>query len=322
MRKLLLLLFIFSAHLLYAQEYEQVDSIVKLYPPKFKTIESLAKKINDDFETDLDKTRAAYYWISNNISYDYVAYRKNKGAYKAISYDTESEYQNKQSKQEYKYAEQCLRRKKAVCEGYSQLLKFTLEKVNVECEVVSGFTKTSSREIGRTRSVANHAWNVVKIDNKWMPIDATWSTGNRESSPEFNFDDTYFRTNPEKFILDHFPRKEKWQLVEKPINKSEFFLLPKIYSPFFNTDIKLGKASLGLIQVKANDTIKLAFENVRVDKFYRYAFKDQPSTSFLFEKIDNEFILKIPFKFKRPTSLTIYFEDKSILKYRVIAKTK
>ncbi|MFK7782261.1 transglutaminase domain-containing protein [Psychroserpens sp.] len=320
MKTFLLAFFLISIQFSSSQTYSKVDSIVSGYPTKFESIESLAIKINKDFDTTIDKTRAAYFWISNNISYDYEMFQKKGSAYKVIKYDTETEYQEKQLKQELKYAEQCLKRKKAVCEGYSQLLRFTLKKLNIQCEVIVGSVKGSYRDIGRIKKLSNHAWNAVKIENQWQLIDVTWSTGNRVTTPNiFDFVDTYFLTNPKLFILDHFPKEQKWQLLEDPISRTNFFLFPKIYHPFFTSKIVLGKASNGLIKVRANDTIKLIFDHVIIDKFYKYAFKDGLSTSFLFEKTDDQFIVNIPHSFQRPTSLTIYFEDQSILKYKIIA---
>lgn len=319
MKNVLLLIFLCFAHFCTAQDFHKVDSIVKLYPSKFKSIESFAKKIDSDFKTDIEKTRAAYYWIANHISYDFEMFQKKQSAYKGIKYDNESEYEEKQLKQEIKYAEQCLKKKKAVCEGYSQLLKFTLNELDITCEVISGSSKLSYREIGRVKNSSNHAWNAVKIENKWQLIDATWSTGNPINSPQtFNFNDTYFFTNPEAFILDHFPENEKWQLIDKPIDRVTFFHLPIISHTFIDSDIKLNENTNGLIKVKEKDTIQLKFKHVNKDKFYSYAFKGKSSTRFLFEKIGNEFIVNIPCSIKRPTSLILYFEGKSIIEYKIV----
>ncbi len=321
MKEFLLVLLLFSIQANFAQNYSKIDSIVKTYPKSFKSIKSFADRIESDFNTDLEKTRATYYWIANNIAYDYKTYKNGTQIYKRVSYKTEDEYQKKQLKQEVKYAKQCLKRKSAVCEGYSLLLKFTLESMGIPCEFISGFTKSSVKEIGRNRNIPDHAWNAVKINNEWKLIDVTWSTGNRELSPtEFYFDDTYFFTYPEKFILDHFPVKEKWQLLDKPMKKSDFFLLPRIFTPFFKTEIELGSASLGILEIKTNDTIKLIFKKVEMNKFYKYAFKNELSTQFLFEENNDEFIINIPYRFTRPKTLILYYEDKSILEYKVVLK--
>jgi transglutaminase/protease-like cytokinesis protein 3 len=320
MKTLLLVFFLISIQFSYSQNYKTVDAVVDTYPKKFKSIEHFAQQIESDFKTDINKTRAAYYWISNHISYDFKMFAEKGSAYKVIKYDTESEYQEKQLQQELKYAEYCLRKQKAVCEGYSQLLRFTLKKLNIPCEVIVGTVKNSYREIGRVKRSSNHAWNAVKLDNQWKLIDATWSTGNRPSSPlEFEFADTYFLTQPELFILDHFPMKKEWQLLEHPMDRSDFFQLPKIYYSFFKSKIDLGKAAKGLIAVKTKDTITLKFDHVMADQFYAYAFKGDSSTRFLFEKVNNEFVVHIPHDFKRTTFLTLYSEGKSILRYKIEA---
>lgn len=58
MRVFLLILFTISVQITLSQDFTKVDSIVKNYPKEFKSIERLANRINSDFETDLEKTRA------------------------------------------------------------------------------------------------------------------------------------------------------------------------------------------------------------------------------------------------------------------------
>ena len=320
MKTILQVLFLISIQFSYSQNYKTVDAVVDTYPKKFRSIEQFAQRIESDFKINIDKTRAAYFWISNHISYDFKIFAEKGSAYKVIEYDTESEYREKQLQQELKYAEYCLKKQKAVCEGYSQLLRFTLKELNIPCEVIVGTVKNSYREIGKLKRSSNHAWNAVKIDNQWQLIDATWSTGNRPRSPlEFHFDDTYFLTPPELFILDHFPMKKESQLLDEPMDRADFFMLPKIYYPFFKSKIELGKAAKGLIAVTSKDTITLKFDAVMVDQFYSYAFKDDASTRFLFEKVNNEFVVHIPHDFKRTTILTLYTEGKSLLRYKIVA---
>lgn len=58
--------------------------------------------------------------------------------------------------------------KLAVCEGYAKTLKYLLNSAGIECEIIQGQATNSS---GKTES---HAWNAVKIEDKWYFVDATW----------------------------------------------------------------------------------------------------------------------------------------------------
>jgi transglutaminase/protease-like cytokinesis protein 3 len=316
---LLILILFFNIQIVISQNYEYVDSVVSNYPTKFRSIKSLAYKIDKDFKTDVEKVRAAYYWISNNIIYDYKSFRNGVNGYNSIKI-RERDYQKELFALEKKYAEKALKRKMAVCEGYSQLLKFTLQELKIKCEVITGFAKQNISEIGRIRNNTNHAWNAVNVNGVWKLIDVTWSTGNKESNPEiFNFDETYFFIEPEKLILNHFPKNNKWQLLENPIEKLEFFSTPIIYQPFFLSDLEFNKNSLGLIKVKSGDTIKLVFGKANVNKFYFYEFKkDKYSTTFIFEKVNDEYIAEIPFIAKRNSVLTIFNDEESILEYKIV----
>ena len=57
--------------------------------------------------------------------------------------------------------------KKAICDGCNCC--------NLECLIVDGY-------IGDINENRYHAWNLVKVDNEWYIVDATWSLGKNDSS--------------------------------------------------------------------------------------------------------------------------------------------
>lgn len=321
MRTLLLFFLLLTVQFSFSSDYTKVDSIVKNYPKKFKSIENFAKKIESDFSTDIEKTRAAFYWIANNIAYDYEDYKSGKSVYKAISYNTKEEYNAKLQMQQLKYANQCLKKKAAICEGYSQLLKFTLLQLNIECEVVSGFTKSNTREIGRERHTEDHAWNAVKLNNKWELIDVTWSTGNRLNNPlHFEFTDVYFLPNPKTFILNHFPKDSKWQLLKKPLNKSSFFSLPIVKTTYFNSGLEISIFNKGTLKVKPNNTIKLLIKKIDSTKTYKYVFEKDRYNSILELKNNNKGYYFSSLKYNPKSGKTLMVLNNrgvSILEYKI-----
>src|SRR5690606_2162152 len=131
----------------------------------------------------------------------------------------------------------------------------------------TGYAKTSTGEIGHIVNTTNHAWNAVKIDNKWKLIDATWSTGNDEANPgSFNFSEEYFLIKPEKLILNHFPEDSKWQLLNPIITKENFFFKPLFYGPYFLSNLELKNNVNGIIKVKQGDSITLVFDKADTEK--------------------------------------------------------
>src|SRR5690606_21327728 len=131
-RFLILIITLFAFQFSFSQDYKSVDAIVSKYPSKFNSIEQFSNRISNDLKTDIDKVRAVYYWISNHIEYDYKSYRDQKNDYKSINYESGLDYQDKLLSIQRKYAEKVFRKNTGVCEGYSQLLKFTLTELGIE----------------------------------------------------------------------------------------------------------------------------------------------------------------------------------------------
>lgn len=57
--------------------------------------------------------------------------------------------------------------KEITCAGYAKAFKYIIDELNIDCIIVQG-TATSEEK------VENHAWNYIKLDNKWYGVDCTW----------------------------------------------------------------------------------------------------------------------------------------------------
>ncbi|WP_179008504.1 transglutaminase domain-containing protein [Winogradskyella forsetii] len=318
MKSFLLIFFLISIQLSFSQSYASIDSIVSTYPKKFKSIEQFANRIRHDFETDIEKTRAVYFWIANNITYDYKTFRKNKKN-KKIRSKSKADYEAKLHVYNRKLARKVLRKKSAVCEGYSRLLTEVLRDLNINSAVVTGYAKTYVQEIGRKRSTSNHAWNAVKIDGQWYLIDATWSTGNSiYNSKFFNFSDTYFMIDPEKLVLTHFPDDKQWQLLDQPISKTDYFNFPIFYSAYHTSGLKLENKTNGYITTKKDSVIKLVFSSIKKETTYYYSFDNTGlSDEIEFINENGNFIAFIPYRDKRRKNLTVSDGQLALLKFKV-----
>lgn len=158
-----------------------------------RLVDYLSEKALDDFQ----KVRGFYVWMTKNIDYDNDAIEPNS---KRINHTNQD----------------VLNRKKAVCQGYSNVFKEMCQLSNIRCEVIVGYPKTP-REAKPNLNKANHTWNAVLLNKKWYLLDATWGAGNANAYLE-----DYFLPAPEAFILDHLPNDPMWQLLNCPIDAKVF----------------------------------------------------------------------------------------------------
>lgn len=172
-------------------------------------------------------------WVSENIRYDFKALRtKNFGPM-----DPES----------------VLKSRSSVCDGYARLLVGMLTQAKMRAYKVCGCGKGQNwDDNGESPTKSNHAWVAVQIQclvsdpgviepsnappqvaarpitgsqstgrgpASWCLIDPCWMAGDHERTKggqvvcEREFNDEYFLTRPEYFILDHLPTEQAWQLL-------------------------------------------------------------------------------------------------------------
>lgn len=115
--------------------------------------------------------------------------------------------------------------KKAVCEGYARSFRYIMEKIGVQCVLVSGTAKNSE---GRTET---HAWNYIQIDDKWYAVDVTWDDpviiggGSITNEQRYKF----FLKGSEEFFKDH---TQSGELSENSI----IFSLPILSATNYQTE--------------------------------------------------------------------------------------
>ena len=200
-------------------KYYLLDTYARNTPKEYeKDIKTLTQYLIVPAKNDLDKTRLIFIWISKNINYDDYAY--NTGKYKDYS------------------AENVLKTRKAICEGYSNIFKSMCLEAGLEAEKVVGYAKGYGYKIDSKLKNTNHAWNAVKIDKKWKLFDVTWSEGygiTRKSKlvSVKKFNSYWFDVNPKEFIFSHLPEEEKWQKTGRLITLEEYEKMPWLMDDFF-----------------------------------------------------------------------------------------
>ena len=203
---LLLLLFISSWNFAQApNSYETIDKIMDEIPNKSQSSsELIADYISKNFTTTDDKLRAAFYWITSNISYD-VSGSKN----------TNPPYQTPAEK-----VATTLKTQKGVCMHYAEVFKDITTKLGIETVLIGGYTKKPKGEISKV----SHMWCASKINDTWYLFDPTWGAGYvNDDKYTKKLNNKYYKAEPKSFVFSHMPFDYLWQFSEYPITNQEFY---------------------------------------------------------------------------------------------------
>ncbi|PIA82298.1 hypothetical protein BFR04_11095 [Gaetbulibacter sp. 4G1] len=316
MQNRILFLLIFFSFSLFSQNYNHIDYKVKNYS-NILDIESLSEKIRNDFKTDEEKVRALFVWIVENIKYQASG---SKWATTRLEFYF-SDYQKKRDKRkkEVRIFEKAIKNKRTNCYGYSLIFNETCNLLNIESEIILGFSRGNLSNIGQEIDMKNHSWNAVKLSNQWKLIDITWANGYLEVEKTDNNDYYYFKS-PKEFLNQHLPGNSKWQLVSNKISKKDFISRPILYPKYYSSKFKLIKETKGIFKMsKENKYVKINFNEVPVDPKLSYSFlKDHFLTPIKLKKNkDGSLNLNIKNKKKENTYLTLYSNLIPIISYKI-----
>jgi hypothetical protein len=195
------LLFMFLSSFSYGQ-YEVVDNKMSQIPDSLTiSTTKIADFISNNFQTPNDKIRAVFIWTANNISYD-VVNMLNQDPTKSEDFRIKT----------------VLETKKGVCMHYAAVFKDIANKIGVQTYVIEGYTK----QYGKIATLG-HAWCASKLEGKWFLFDPTWGSGyviNERFVKKLN--NSFFKAEPSKFILEHMPFDYLWQFLPTPVTNIEF----------------------------------------------------------------------------------------------------
>ena len=76
----------------------------------------------------------------------------------------------------------------AVCEGYARSMRYLCKQLGIDCLIVTGISKEEQ-----------HMWNLVRFEDEWYHIDATWNDTDGISIPMH----TFFNLTDEEISKDH-----------------------------------------------------------------------------------------------------------------------
>ncbi len=261
MRLLITILLVLPVKFSFAQGWSANVADIDWNASSVATIspDSLALTLTAPCTTDLQKVRAIFGWITDNIAYRVKNnYKPDSDLDDPIILDTSSSLQLFNEKE----ARRVLKRKVAVCEGYARLFKTLCDYAGIRSEIIFGFARGGIGRISKTFKT-NHSWNAVFLDSSWHLLDATWASGYTDySGYEFikHYNDFYFLTPPRQFAQDHFPENLQWTLLEKPPVLREFYNTPFKTGSFIRHRIQSFSPSKGIIEASVGDSIMVELE--------------------------------------------------------------
>ena len=169
------------------------DHITKGETHSIKTKKSntqkLALEITRGKQTNAEKAKAIFQWITTNIEYDNEL-RLNRKLQKEIYTSEENVVYH------------ALKRKKALCGGYAFLFKQLCEAIGIKAEVIHGFTKQGNT-IHKTSQKPEHTWNAVYLNAEWKLLDITWAVSHGSPGKPRWF---WYATKPSDFKKTHVPQ--------------------------------------------------------------------------------------------------------------------
>lgn len=129
----------------------------QISPSQLQEIKAKADEIvaQAGAKTQREKHDALFRWIAQNIAYE-------GGAPDILSVSTGEHHT-------YNTAYTTFKGRKAICQGYANLLKAMCHTQGISAAVVNGFTYLNRRGFGE-----GHAWNYVYLDGEWFVSDPTF----------------------------------------------------------------------------------------------------------------------------------------------------
>lgn len=191
-------------------------------------ISKLAARITKECSTDYEKAMAIYKWECKHIAYDVTL----------KIYD----------------ADECLKKKKGVCQAYSELFVMLAKECGLKAKMIVGEAKSDPKSTGLKLKNNGHAWVKVKTEKGWILVDPTWGAGyvDKKKFTHTENDMSWFDVDPHWMIFTHFPSNVKNQMLDTPLTEKQYKTLPDM-KPF------LGRNGLDAAEMldflKDNDSV-------------------------------------------------------------------
>lgn len=226
--------------------FEVIDNHAKNTPIELisdKT--SLISYLIDPFQSEYEKARVLFKWITHFISFDSVS--------------------NSLDNKDILNLELILSNRVACSRGFSFLFSSLASLSGLDVAIIRGTLKDGYLPLSNSRKL-NHSWNAIKIDGYWKLIDTTLGSGtiNEYGVYQSRFEDFYFLVNPQHLIHSHFPEDPSWQLLNPPVSWNDYNELIAVKPHFFSHHITLDSHNNAIIDLTYDNSITLGIPDNQV----------------------------------------------------------
>ena len=249
-------IFLFSVLIFFhskAQQWEVIDSIALSHDGNFSSVGDLALSLTATVSDPKDKARVIFRWITHHVRYD-LQQLKNPSAKTKLNVeagDLEKELVKIDSIKSYQTA----KFKKGICHDYSILFKNMCTAAGIECVYLIGQSRDFINPFSKSRN-SDHAWNAIKINDRWHLVDCTWGAGYvLNGRYHKRFGDGYFMSDSKLFAIDHLPKNASWQLLDRPLTMDQF--MDQSMYKYSNRNLSITK--LETISLTGKPTYKIKF---------------------------------------------------------------
>ena len=316
--KIILTILFFFPLFIYSQKdnFNHID--YKAVSVPFAKADTLAKQLAALGNTDREKVRAIFRWITEHIEYNVTRYNRTR-SHSRLFYEEPDDSTAALPPLNERVAAKVLNKKVALCDGYARLFKTLCDHAGIRSEVIYGYARTNTSK----RFGVNHTWNAVYIDSAWHLLDVTWASGVISYSNIFipQFNEAYFLTPPVEFARDHYPEDQYWTLLNDPPVYREFNQSPFRYPGYVKSGITNHFPSKGVIDVNVGDSIAVEIKTRReISSFYVSEIPVLDSTKFIqvnpASAVDR-FSFKYPVTSSTGDWLYVFCNDELALKYKL-----
>ena len=304
--------------------FHKPDSIAANLKSPITNLKGLSESLTNLLSTDVEKFRAIYKWVCNNIENDYDLYLKNKRMRKKFINDS-LKLKNWNREFHAKVVEKLVKENKTICTGYAYLIKELAYFANIDVEIINGYGRTIQSNIGGD-GIPNHSWNAVRLNNKWYLCDATWSSGSINPQQSFfikSFNKGYFLSDPELFIKNHYPLDTSWMLLRNKPSLYDFLNGPIVYKGAFNQQLLPTAPFTFHSTVSKGDTLTFKFDSpldcsqkfIEIQQIRNNTVISAPSK--IYRDNYGHYCIDQTFNITGSVDLHILFDDEYVVSYAI-----
>ncbi|KAK3752188.1 hypothetical protein QZH41_007019 [Actinostola sp. cb2023] len=224
-----------------------IDKYVRSVPEsEITSINRLSHYLTEPFDGgQRSKAFAIYRWITLNVAFDYKGYFGKESLMDCA-------------------AENVLKNRVAVSEGYSSLFEALCRAANVPARTVHGIFKGYGYKLGEAilNGQCRHSWNVIRVAGEWYICDCTLGAGYVGEDMMFHKMSNIerFMVQPELALTDHFPDEEKWQLLDATVSKEDFEAMAVPSATMYRLRVRLDSHKNCCYDIDA-DSIVMSFQS-------------------------------------------------------------